>query len=110
MRLGVRAALVDGRLISGDVELDGERIAHVGLETRGGDGIAAPGFVDLQINGVPRRADFARGEYDHAASPLLAAGTTAVQPTVITAPVEEMVAAIGAVPARIAAVKVFGVH
>src|SRR4051794_11602469 len=100
MRLGVRAALVDGRLVTGDVELDGARVARVGLETRGGDGVAPRGFVDLQINGVPRLADFAHGEYEHAAGPLLAGGTTAVQPTVITAPEAEMAAALGAVPPR----------
>src|SRR4051812_35151398 len=69
MRLGVRAALVDGRLVTGDVELDGGRVARVGLTTRGGDGIAAPGLVDLQINGVPRLAGFAHGEDEHGAGP-----------------------------------------
>ena len=50
MRLGVEAALVDGRLLPGDVALDGCLVSAVGLEP-GGTGIAAPGFVDLQVNG-----------------------------------------------------------
>src|SRR5689334_8572962 len=110
MRLGVRAALVDGRLVTGDVELDGGRVARVGLATRGGDGIAAPGLVDLQINGVPRVADFGAGEYARASGALLGGGTTAVQPTVITGPPEEMARALAAVPPRIGPVKVFGAH
>ena len=50
MRLGVEAALVDGRLVPGDVEVDGGAIAAVGLAGRG-RGVASPGFVDLQVNG-----------------------------------------------------------
>src|SRR4051794_5671309 len=110
MRLGVRAALVDGRLVGGDVELDGERVARVGLPTRGGDGIAAPGLVDLQVNGVPGVCDFHDGDYARAAGPLLRAGTTAVQPTFVTAPEAELIDALGAVPPRIGAVKVLGAH
>jgi N-acetylglucosamine-6-phosphate deacetylase len=110
MRLGVRAALVDGRLVTGDVELEGGRVARVGVQARGGEGIAAPGLVDLQINGVPGVCDFHDGHYERAAGALLAGGTTAVQPTVTTAPEEEMTAALAAVPPRIGAVKVFGAH
>ena len=54
MRLGVEAALVDGRLVPGDVAVDDGRIAAVGLAGPG-RGIAAPGFVDLQVNGFARR-------------------------------------------------------
>ena len=53
MRLGVSAALVDGRLLPGDVEVADGVVAGVGLPANGGSarGIAAPGFVDLQVNG-----------------------------------------------------------
>ena len=51
MRLGVEAALVDGRLLPGDVEIVGDTVADVGLPSANGRGIAAPGFVDLQVNG-----------------------------------------------------------
>ena len=50
MRLGVAAALVGGSLVPGDVEVADGAITAVGLEPRG-SGIAAPGFVDLQVNG-----------------------------------------------------------
>ena len=40
MRLGVEAALVDGRLVPGDVALAGDRIEAVGLDGPNGRGIA----------------------------------------------------------------------
>ena len=51
MRLGVEAALVDGTLVAGDVEILGGRVAGFGLASPNGRGIAVPGFVDLQVNG-----------------------------------------------------------
>jgi N-acetylglucosamine-6-phosphate deacetylase len=110
MRLGVRAALVDGRLVPGDVELDGERVARIGLPARGGDGIAAPGLVDLQINGVPGIADFHDGDYGRVAGALLRGGTTAIRPTLITAAEEQLSAALRAVPEATGPVKVLGAH
>jgi hypothetical protein len=52
MRLGVGAALVDGTLVPGDVEVADGKIAAVGLGSPNGNGIASPGFVDLQVNGL----------------------------------------------------------
>ncbi|MCB1271904.1 MAG: hypothetical protein KDB31_10795, partial [Microthrixaceae bacterium] len=51
-RLGVEAALVEGRVQRGDLSVEGGRVAAVGLGpgVRGG-GIAVPGFVDWQVNG-----------------------------------------------------------
>ena len=49
--LGVSAALVDGELVRGDVRLDGDVVAEVGLPPASGGRIAAPGLVDLQVNG-----------------------------------------------------------
>jgi N-acetylglucosamine-6-phosphate deacetylase len=51
MRLGVSAALVDGVLVSGDVAVADGVIEAVGLPGASGGDIAAPGFVDLQVNG-----------------------------------------------------------
>ena len=87
MRLGVAAALVDGALVPGDVEVDGDRIAGVGLGGAG-RGIAAPGFVDLQVNGFAgvdlMHAD--REGHARAGAALLATGVTAYLPTFVTAP------------------------
>ena len=52
MLLGVSAALVEGSLVPGDVRIEDGAVAEVGVVPAGGGGIAAPGFVDLHINGV----------------------------------------------------------
>ena len=51
MRLGVAAALVDGVLVPGDVEVDDGRITAVGVGAGVGSAVAVPGLVDLQVNG-----------------------------------------------------------
>jgi N-acetylglucosamine-6-phosphate deacetylase len=85
MRLGVARALVDGALVDGDVEVIDGRIAAVGLDGRG-QGIAAPGFVDLQVNGFAGvdlvAADHA--DYADVGAAMAATGVTAYQPTFIT--------------------------
>jgi N-acetylglucosamine-6-phosphate deacetylase len=99
MRLGVAAALVDGALVPGDVEIDGGEIAAVGLAGPG-RGVASPGFVDLQVNGFAG-VDFMhtdRDGYARAGEAMLATGTTAYQPTFITASEEDTVAALREVP------------
>ena len=99
MRLGVEAALVDGRLVPGDVEVAGGTVAGVGLGGAG-RGVAAPGFVDLQVNGFAG-VDFMhtdRDGYVRAGEAMLATGTTAYQPTLITASEEDLVAALRAMP------------
>lgn len=112
MRLGVGAALVDGALLAGDVEVADGRIAAVGLAP-GGSGIAAPGFVDLQANGF-MGVDFIRADgagYARAAAAMLGTGTTACQPTFITAPEDELLAALAALPrGAVAGLEVIGAH
>lgn len=111
MRLGVEAAIVDGVLVPGDVELEGERIGAVGLSGRG-HGIAIPGFVDLQVNGFAG-VDFLGADLDgyrRAGEAMLATGVTAFQPTLITAPEEDVVAALAAVPGDGVGPRVLGVH
>ena len=99
MRLGVAAALVEGRLVPGDVDVADGTVAAVGL-SGGGRGIAAPGFVDLQVNGFAG-VDFMHADrdgYGRAGEAMLATGTTAYQPTFITASEDDLVAAVRAVP------------
>jgi len=99
MRLGVDAALVDGRLVTGDVAIDGGRIQAVGLDGVG-RGIAVPGFVDLQVNGFAG-VDFLGTDADGftaAGEALLETGVTAYLPTLITSEEADLVPAIASVP------------
>jgi N-acetylglucosamine-6-phosphate deacetylase len=111
MRLGVEAALVDGALVPGDVEVDGGAIAAVGL-AGAGRGVAAPGFVDLQVNGFAG-VDFmhtGRDGYVRAGAAMLATGTTAYQPTFITASEDDLLAALREVPEGVAGPSIIGAH
>jgi N-acetylglucosamine-6-phosphate deacetylase len=99
VRLGVEAALVEGRLLPGDVSVDDGTIVAVGLEP-GGGGIAAPGFVDLQVNGFAG-VDFLGADaegFSAAGEALLETGVTAYLPTLITSAEEDMVRALQAIP------------
>jgi N-acetylglucosamine-6-phosphate deacetylase len=112
MRLGVGAALVDGALVLGDVELADGHVAAVGLEPANGGGIASPGFVDLQVNGFGG-VDFFSADtdgYRRAGHAMLECGVTAYQPTFITSPEGELVAALAEVPTNGEAPRVLGAH
>ena len=94
-RLGVAAALVDGVIVPGDVEVTAGRISAHGL-TPGGLGLAVPGFIDLQVNGFGG-IDFLHAEadgYRKAGQALAATGVTAYQPTFVSAPVTETLSAL----------------
>ncbi len=96
MRLGVEAAVIDGQVVAGDVEVVGDRIADVGLASANGRGLAAPGFIDLQVNGFAG-LDFLEADadgYRRAGEGLLETGVTAYLPTFITAPEEDVTAAL----------------
>lgn len=113
MRLGVSAAVVDGVLLRGDVELADGRVVAVGLEPpAGATAIAAPGLVDLQVNGYAG-VDFLSADADGhraAGEALLATGVTAFQPTFITAPENELAAALGEVREHPDGARLLGVH
>ena len=112
MRLGVEAAIVDGVLLPGDIEIADGRVAGVALGGSHGAGIAVPGFVDLQVNGFGG-VDFAATDtagYRRAGEALLATGVTAFQPTLITAPEQDLLAALAEVPAESAGPRILGVH
>jgi N-acetylglucosamine-6-phosphate deacetylase len=89
VRVGVAAAVVDGTLVRGDVEIDDGRVVSVGL--RGpGTGLAVPGLVDLQVNGF-RGIDVLHatsGEIAVLGHELARTGVLWYQPTLVTAPAE----------------------
>jgi N-acetylglucosamine-6-phosphate deacetylase len=112
MRLGVEAALVGRQLVPGDVETVDGRIARYGLASPNGSGIATPGFVDLQVNGFAG-IDFLEADadgYRHASEALLETGVTAFLATFITAPEEDLLAALHNVPREFNGARVLGVH
>jgi N-acetylglucosamine-6-phosphate deacetylase len=90
LRLGVKAALVNGGLVDGDVTIDDGVISAVGVEPAGGDGIAVPGYVDLHINGVAG-IDFLTAEpsdYRRAGEALARTGVVAYQPSFVSSPTD----------------------
>jgi N-acetylglucosamine-6-phosphate deacetylase len=112
VRLGVEAALVDGALVPGDVEITDGVVSGYGLAGANGRGVAVPGFVDLQVNGfagVDLMGADADG-YRRAGEALLETGVTAYLPTFISAPEEDLLAALGSVPLEAHGARVLGVH
>ena len=97
MRLGVEAAIVRGELVPGDVELHEEKVEAVGLDG-GGSGIAAPGFVDLQVNGYGGVDLLTEPErWREVDTMLTELGVTTWQPTLISAPLDRTVEALRAI-------------
>jgi N-acetylglucosamine-6-phosphate deacetylase len=113
MRLGVAASLVDGALVSGDVEVVDGRVARVGLPSADGRGrIAVPGFIDLQVNGFGG-VDFLEADadgYRRAGEALLETGVTGYLPTLITTPEDELVAAMREIPIVAEGPRILGIH
>lgn len=94
-RLSVAGALVDGAIVPGDVEVADGRVSRVGLPATG-TGLAAPGFVDLQVNGFGGVdfLDASAADLAIAGEAMARTGVTAHQPTYITAPEEAVVGAL----------------
>jgi N-acetylglucosamine-6-phosphate deacetylase len=112
VRLGVSAALVDGVLVSGDVSVVDGVIDAVGLPGATGTDIAAPGFVDLQVNGFAG-VDLLAADLDgyvRAGEAMLATGTTAFQPTFVTSPEPVLLDALRAMPSSDIGPRVLGAH
>ena len=94
------------------MRIAGEVVDALALAGGPGRGIAVPGFVDLQVNGFAG-VDFMHADregYVRAGEALLAAGTTAYQPTFITAPEDELVAALRGMPAGAPGPLILGAH
>jgi len=113
MRLGVRQALVGGRVVGGDVSVEDGRVAAVGVSPAGAGGLAVPGFVDVQINGFDG-IDFTTAdpsEYEHIAQKLAATGVTAFQPTLISLPSADYLNALRrARTVAISSARIIGMH
>jgi N-acetylglucosamine-6-phosphate deacetylase len=96
MRLGVRAAVIDGRLVAGDIDVEDGIVASAGLTPPAQDGLAVPGFVDAHVNGFAG-VDFlaaSRDGYARAGEAIAATGVVAYQPTFITSPPADLRAAL----------------
>jgi N-acetylglucosamine-6-phosphate deacetylase len=98
MRLGVAAAVVDGVLVRGDVEIADGLVTSVG-RSGGGSGLAIPGLVDLQVNGYAGIdvLDAEPGELVELGRALARDGVLAYQPTLVTAPAEKLLDALGTI-------------
>ena len=114
MRLGVAATLVEGQRVPGDAEVVDGTVARVGLSPAG-QGLAVPGFVDLQVNGFAG-VDFLAAEpedYEGAAAALSATGVTTFLPTLISSPLERTERALATLTEarqRVTAPRLPGVH
>jgi N-acetylglucosamine-6-phosphate deacetylase len=97
VRLGVEAAVVRGELVPGDLAVHDGVIDAVGLEGRG-TGVAAPGFVDLQVNGYAGIDLLTEPErWQEVDAALARIGVTTWQPTLISAPPELTLEALRAI-------------
>jgi N-acetylglucosamine-6-phosphate deacetylase len=98
--------------VPGDVEVVDGRIARYGIAGPGGRWLAAPGFVDLQVNGFGG-VDFLHadaGAYGRAGEALLETGVTSYLPTLTTAPEGDIVAALGEIPSAPSGPRIVGAH
>jgi N-acetylglucosamine-6-phosphate deacetylase len=92
LRLGVEAALVEGSVVEGDVTVEDDAIAGVGLSPAGRSGLAVPGFVDAHVNGIAG-VDFLSEDaegYRRAGRALAATGVVAFQPTFVSSAPEHV--------------------
>jgi N-acetylglucosamine-6-phosphate deacetylase len=118
-RLGVSAAFVDGQLVPGEITLEGDRVQSVGLPPARGGRIAAPGLVDIQVNGFAG-VDLMAGDVEDLrdlARALARHGVTAFLPTLITAAatdtdraLERLATAFASDAARADGARSLGVH
>lgn len=102
-RLGVSAAFVGTELVPGDVQVDDGVVTRTGLPPAGTERIAAPGLVDLQVNGfagVDVMTSDVEG-IDVLSRALAQYGVTSWLPTLITAAEDETARALSVLDAAI---------
>lgn len=114
MRLGVTAAVVDGAMVPGDVDIVDGLVAAVGLPGAG-RGLAVPGLVDLQVNGYAG-IDLLAAEPDEIGElgrALARDGVLWYQPTLISSPpavMRDALAAIGQADGADGGARILGAH
>lgn len=103
--IGAERALINGEITSASIEITDGFISAIEIapQQRAGDvtlteGVLSPGFIDCQINGVGgvNFFDADKESSARALSHLARHGVTACTPSMISAPIGELVAAIGA--------------
>jgi hypothetical protein len=112
LRLGVRGALVGGPIVPRRRRGGRRPVTAYGLPSANGRGIASPGFVDLQSERL-RRCRLSRHRRRGLPAPgeaLLATGVTAYVPTLITAPEERLIAALGEIVEGGHGPRILGAH
>jgi len=90
--LDVKAVFDGTKFVPGRIALRGGRVVETGIQPPGASLFAAPGLVDLQVNGITG-VDFLSASVNEvvaASRALLAFGVTAFQPTLISAPEEQI--------------------
>lgn len=102
MRIAASRVLTsDGFVGPAAVVVDGDRITAIEPAASAPDLVLAPGFVDLQVNGVDdidvAAADADWERFDALLHPT---GVTTWCPTLVTAPLDDMAARLGRIPAR----------
>lgn len=113
MRLGVSAALIGDKLVTGDLEIEDGKVTQFGIGRGTGGSLAIPGFVDIHFHGRDG-IDFTEAgayEFVRVAQSVTSTGTTAFQPTLVSRPLEKMIAAINRHPGKIqGGARVLGFH
>lgn len=102
--IGAERALINGEIVSATIEITNGIITQVETaptSLRGdillSEGVLSPGFIDCQINGIGQSNffDVDKSEMESALAELARHGVTACTPSMISAPIGELVAAIG---------------
>lgn len=111
-RPGVAAAVVDGAVVPGDLEVHDGRIVAVGCTPAGRSGLAVPGLIDLHVHGCGGidllHADHAGRQA--AARRLLAAGVTSHRPAFVSAPTGVLLDALARLAEPVEGPRMLGAH
>jgi N-acetylglucosamine-6-phosphate deacetylase len=113
VRLGVSAALIGDKLVSGDLEIENGVVGQFGVGHVPGSSIALPGFIDVHVHGRDGVdfTDAATYDYIRVSRKMSTTGVTAYQPTLAARPVDEMVKTVSLHPGAMrGGAKVLGFH